>query len=229
MVVPAIDLRGGRCVRLLRGDPAAETAYSDDPISVARRFEAEGASLLHVVDLDAALGEGSNRDLVGAICREVSIPVQTGGGLRSLDDVDDVLRLGAARAVLGTQAVLDRWFVGTAVERHGEAIVVAVDALEGRAMIRGWRDAGPPIARLLAELPAPRFLVTGIASDGTLEGPDLALYEDVRAQTDRPVLASGGVRTLPDVRALAAVGVEGVVVGKALYEGTLSLAEVLAR
>lgn len=231
IVIPAIDLRGGRCVRLTQGDPGRERAYLDDPVAVARRFEADGAPWLHVVDLDAALEEGSSRDVVAAICRAVDVPVQTGGGLRTGAAVDAALAAGAARAVLGTAAAADPTFVTRAVERHGERIVVAVDVRDGRVATRGWREAGPPVEEALPALDragAPRFLVTSVAVDGTLEGPDLALYGRVTALTGRPVLASGGVGSLQDVRRLAATGVEGVVVGKALYDGRLTLAEAVA-
>ncbi|HEY7281049.1 MAG TPA: 1-(5-phosphoribosyl)-5-[(5-phosphoribosylamino)methylideneamino] imidazole-4-carboxamide isomerase [Actinomycetota bacterium] len=231
IVVPAIDLRGGRCVRLLRGDPGHAVEYGDDPVAMARRFEDAGAPMLHVVDLDAALEEGDNRAAILSVCESVSIPVQTGGGLHQLQDVDRVLALGAARAVLGTAAVRDPSLVRRAVERHGDRIVVAVDTRDGRVMIRGWRDAAGPLERFLPVLEAagaPRFLVTSIGSDGTLEGPDLPLYHQVLELTGRPLIASGGVADAGDLAALAGLGVEAAVVGKALYEGTLTLAEAVA-
>lgn len=226
IVVPAIDLRGGSCVRLERGDPARATEYREDPVEVALRFAEAGAELLHVVDLDAALGTGSNWQLVRSICRSAGVRCQVGGGLRAAEAMEDALGAGAARAVLGTAAALDPGFVRDIVARHGERIVVAVDVREDRAMVRGWQEEGPPLRELLPALDdagAPRYLVTSIAVDGTLEGPDLALYERVRSLTDRPVLASGGVRTVDDLRALAALGMEGAVVGKALYQGTVPL------
>ena len=229
IVVPAIDVRGGRCVRLLRGDPSRETVYDLDPVAVARRWAESGASLLHVVDLDAALETGSNRQTVGTICRAVQARVQTGGGLRSLDAVKEALHAGAARAVLGTQAALDAGFVSECVEHVGERVVVAVDVAGDRVMVRGWTEEGPALDDTIRSLDgagAPRFLVTSIVSDGTLEGPDLPLYERVRRLTDVPVQASGGVRNAADVRALARLGLEAVIVGKALYEGRLSLGEV---
>jgi phosphoribosylformimino-5-aminoimidazole carboxamide ribotide isomerase len=231
IVIPAIDLRGGRCVRLTRGDPSQQTTYSDDPVATAVRFQTEGAQLLHLVDLDAALGTGSNGDTITSVCSTISIPVQVGGGLRSDDAVDAAFQMGAHRAVLGTAAVTDPSFVRRQVEAHGDAIVVAVDVRDGRAMVRGWQDEGPALEDILTELDragAPRYLVTAIDADGTLAGPNVSLYGSVQARTDRPVLASGGVGTLDHLRNLAAAGVEGVVVGKALYEGTLSLTDALA-
>lgn len=230
IVVPAIDLRNGRCVRLTNGDPTRATVYDNDPVEAARRFERDGAALLHVVDLDAALDEGSSRSAVAAICASVSIPVQVGGGLRSLPAIDEVLASGAAGAVVGTRAAEDPSFLTAAVERFGGRLVVALDVLAGQAMVRGWRRAGGALERLLPLLEAAgagRFLVTSIAVDGTLAGPDLELYRQVQQLTDRPVLASGGVRTNRDLTALSSLGIEGAIVGKALYEGTLSLNEAV--
>jgi len=231
IVVPAIDLRSGRCVRLTNGDPARATVYENDPVEAARGFERDGAALLHVVDLDAALDEGSSRSAVAAICASVSIPVQVGGGLRSLPAIDEVLASGAARAVVGTRAAEDPSFLTAAVEEFGGQLVVALDVLTGQAMVRGWRQAGGALERLLPLLEAAgagRFLVTSIAVDGTLAGPDLELYRQVLGLTDRPVLASGGVRTNRDLTALNSLGIEGAIVGKALYEGTLSLGQAVA-
>lgn len=230
IVIPAIDLRGGRCVRLFRGDVAAETVYETDPVELAERFQAEGARRLHVVDLDAARGEGSNRDIVREICRAVAIPVQLGGGLRTLAAIEEALADGAARAILGTAAAADPGFVAEAVERFGDGILVAVDVRDGRVATHGWQELGPRLEEAiptLAAAGAPRFLVTSIHRDGTMDGPDLALYRRVGEITDRPVIASGGVRAADDVRALRDLGLEAVVVGKALYAGTLRLEEVV--
>jgi len=230
IVIPAIDLRGGRCVRLFRGDPTAETVYDADPVAVARGFEAEGARRLHVVDLDAALGSGSNRDVVVAICRNVAIPVQLGGGIRSVESVQRALADGAERAILGTGAILDPGLVADAVRRFGDRIAVAVDVRGHELALRGWRDRGPRVEeaiRTLCDAGAPRLVVTSVQRDGTMDGPDLSLYERVLAMTDLPVIASGGVRKAEDVRALRDLGLEGVVVGKALYAGTLRLSEVV--
>jgi phosphoribosylformimino-5-aminoimidazole carboxamide ribotide isomerase len=230
IVIPAIDLRGGRAVRLVRGDPNEETAYADDPVAVAERFQEEGARRLHVVDLDAALDEGSNADAVKAICHAVAIPVQVGGGIRSLEALGAILETGAARAILGTAAAADPAFVTRAVEEYAEHVVVGVDVRAGRLMVRGWTEEGPDLEDAIAALDeagAPRYLVTSIARDGTLEGPDTALYGRVLRLTDRPLIASGGVRDAEDVWALRDLGCEAVVTGKALYERTLKLSQVI--
>jgi phosphoribosylformimino-5-aminoimidazole carboxamide ribotide isomerase len=230
IVIPAIDLRGGRCVRLFRGDVDAETAYDDHPVEIARRFEMDGARRLHVVDLDAARDEGSNREVIKDICRNVAIPVQLGGGIRTLDAIDEALEDGAARAILGTAAALDPGFVTDAVRRFGDRMVVAVDVRDGRVMTHGWREDGPPLddaLKALDEANAPRLLVTSIVRDGTMDGPDLDLYRRTLELTDRPVMASGGVRVADDVWALREIGVEAVVIGKAMYAGTLKMHEVV--
>jgi phosphoribosylformimino-5-aminoimidazole carboxamide ribotide isomerase len=231
IIIPAVDIRGGRVVRLVRGDPDQQTEYGDDPAAAAARFEERGARWIHVVDLDAAFGTGSNRELVGAACRAVGVSVQVGGGLRSLEAVDEVIAAGAARAILGTAAAWDPGFVRVAVDRHGERVAVAVDVQDGRAAVRGWKDIGAPIEQLIPSLEnagTPRFIVTSVGSDGAMSGPDLALYEQVRGLTDLPVIASGGVRNVDDLRALSELGVEGAVVGRAVHEGTLPLEEALA-
>jgi phosphoribosylformimino-5-aminoimidazole carboxamide ribotide isomerase len=229
IVIPAVDLRGGRAVRLRRGDPNEETAYANDPVAIAQRFQEQGARRLHVIDLDAALGEGDNREAITAICRAVVVPVQVGGGIRSLEAAAAVFEAGAARAILGTAAAADATFVERAVEEFAERVVVAVDVRGGRLMIDGWREEGPELESAMAGLNdagAPRYLVTAIARDGTLDGPDLTLYRQVLKLTDRPVIASGGVRNAEDVWALRDVGCEAAVTGKALYEKTLKLSQV---
>jgi phosphoribosylformimino-5-aminoimidazole carboxamide ribotide isomerase len=230
IVIPAIDLRGGRAVRLLRGNPQDETAYAHDPVQVAERFQEEGARRLHVVDLDAALEQGHNRDVVQAICHAVAIPVQVGGGIRTLGDIGAMMEVGAARAILGTAAAADPTFVARAVEEFAERVVVAVDVRGGRVMVRGWQEEGPELEEAVAALDeagTPRYLVTSIARDGTLDGPDMRLYTQVLKLTDTPVIASGGVRDADDIWALRDMGCEAAVAGKALYERTLKLSQVI--
>lgn len=230
IVIPAIDLREGRCVRLFRGDYAAETVYHDDPVEVAVRFQTAGARRLHVVDLDAARQQGSNRRIVREICRRVAIPVQLGGGLRTISAIERAIEDGAARAILGTAAARDPGIVAEAVERFGDHVLVAVDVKDGRVMTHGWQLEGPRLEEAVAALAgagAPRLLVTSVQKDGTMDGPDVELYTRVLELTGLPVVASGGVRVADDVRALRDLGLEAVVVGKALYSGTMRLEEVV--
>ncbi|MGH2525907.1 MAG: HisA/HisF-related TIM barrel protein, partial [Actinomycetota bacterium] len=205
-------------------------AYDDHPVEIARRFEMDGARRLHVVDLDAARDEGSNREVIKDICRNVAIPVQLGGGIRTVDAIREALEDGAARAILGTAAALDPDFVADSVRRFGDRVVVALDVRDGRVMTHGWREDGPSLddaLKALNESNAPRMLVTSIVRDGTMDGPDLDLYRRTLELTDRPVIASGGVRVADDVWALREIGVEAVVIGKAMYAGTLKMHEVV--
>lgn len=230
IVIPAIDVRAGRAVRLTKGIAGSETVYTEDPAEVAARFVAEGATWLHLVDLDAALGSGGNPEVVRAVIATAGVPVEVGGGLRSVADVEHALALGASRVVLGTAAVTDRVILEELAARFSDRIVVAIDTDGTDVLIRGWTDTAGPLSDILPALEAagaPRFLATAVDRDGTLEGPDVALYERLTALTSRPVLASGGVADADDVRALAKTSVEGVVVGKALYEGKLTVADAM--
>ncbi len=235
-VFPAIDLRRGRCVRLVRGDPNAETVYGDDPVAAAERWVAEGAEWLHVVNLDGAFGEDSpNPRAVQAIVRAVPVPVQFGGGLRTLADVERALEWGVARVVLGTVAVTNPDLVRQVVERFGpERVVVAVDARDDRVVTHGWQSEAPldifTLAEQVKQLGVQRLLYTDVTRDGTLSGPNIARTGELAHRSGLRVIASGGVRSLDDilqVRWLAGYGVEGVVVGQALYKGLVSLAEAL--
>lgn len=229
IVIPAIDLRGGKVVRLTEGDPARQTVYQDDPIATAGRFERQGATWIHVVDLDASLETGLNTDMIGRISDEVSLRLQVGGGLRSAAAIRAAVQSGADRIVLGSKAT-DSPFLRKVLDEHGDRVVVAVDVRDGLAMLKGWQEAGPPIDQFIPQLDAAgchRYLVTAIAADGKLGGPDVDLYRRVLELTDRPVLASGGIRSTKDLKSLSDLGVEGAVVGKALYEGQLDLAEAL--
>jgi len=232
-VIPAIDLRGGRCVRLLHGDFAQETVFSDDPAATALRWQAEGATRLHVVDLEGSRdGEARNLDAIAAILRALSIPVQVAGGIRDEAGARRLLDLGAERVVLGTAAVRDPDLVARLVRHSPEAVIVAVDARDGVVRTDGWTaSAGvsaADLARQMASLGVRRFLYTDIGRDGALTGPNIAAYRALRAELDAAVLASGGVARAEDIAALAATGVEGVVVGRALYTGDLRLADALA-
>jgi phosphoribosyl isomerase A len=184
-----------------------------------------------VVDLDAALGDGSNRKAVEAVCSAIDVPVQVGGGLRTMEVVEDALAAGASRVVLGSAAVWSPGFVRQAVERCGHRVVVAVDVRGDRAMARGWKEERPPVRELLPQLDdagAPRYLVTSIQVDGTMEGPDVELYRRFGRLTDRPLIASGGVGSTDDLRILTEAGVEAAIVGRALYEGRMSLRDAMA-
>jgi phosphoribosylformimino-5-aminoimidazole carboxamide ribotide isomerase len=230
-VIPSIDIRGGRCVRLFQGDYAQETVFDADPVAVARRWEAEGATRIHVVDLEGARdGEPANMAVIAAICRAVQVPVQLGGGMRDAATIRRVLDAGVERAIIGTAAT-DPERARELIEAFGERLVIGIDARDGRVAVRGWKETTEVEAVLLAQsleaLGARRVIHTDIARDCTLEGPNIAAMRTMAEALHIPVIASGGVGCAEDVHRLAAlapVGVEGVIIGRALYTGAVSLA-----
>jgi phosphoribosylformimino-5-aminoimidazole carboxamide ribotide isomerase len=233
IVYPAIDLRGGRCVRLFEGAFDRETVYGDDPLAVARRWEAAGAAWLHVVDLDGArAGRPVQRDLVAAICGAVGIPVQVGGGLRDEAAVQAVLAAGAARAVVGTLAIRHPERCARLCRAHPGRVAVGLDARDGRLRAGGWTEDGgieaSALAARAADLGAAAVIYTDIGRDGTERGPDLDGTRAVARAAGVPVIASGGVGSLDDVRAVAALPVAGLIIGRALYTGAVALADALA-
>lgn len=232
-IYPAIDLRGGCCVRLKQGDYAQETQYDADPIAVARRWEEQGAGWLHLVDLDGAkTGRPVNGDTIRAIRRTVKIPCQVGGGLRNDSHVDEVLSWGVERVVIGTRALADpAWFRGVC-ERHPKRVVLGLDARDGRVATHGWLEqsehSAVDVARHASAWPLAAIIYTDILKDGMLEGPNFDSLEEIRQAVSLDVIASGGVTTVADVRHLAELKLAGCIIGRALYEGRINLAEALA-
>lgn len=229
-VFPALDLLDGRVVRLAQGDFRRVTEYAADPVDVAQGWLRAGATWVHVVDLDGARhGFPRHLNVVSALAR-VGLRVQVGGGLRTEEAVEQALQAGADRVVVGTRAVLDPGWLERLCVRWGEHVVVALDTRGGRVVIRGWTEATlltvEEAARRTLQCGASRLLVTDVAADGVLAGPNLPLYRTL-VSSGASVVASGGVRHADDVRALRKVGVDGVVVGRALYEGTLRLEDAL--
>lgn len=233
-VIPAIDLRGGRCVRLRQGDYARETVFDADPAAVAGRFEAEGALRIHLVDLDGAReGRPVNIEAVRAILARVQVPCQLGGGVRDEATVRAWLDGGVERVIIGTQALKDpAWFRALVAKSPGR-IVLGLDARDGRVATEGWLDVSSVEAAELAEqfddLPLAAVVYTDIARDGMLEGPNLAATEALARRLRAPVIASGGVGSLEDLARLARLPVAGCIVGRALYEGRFRLSEALER
>jgi phosphoribosylformimino-5-aminoimidazole carboxamide ribotide isomerase len=234
IVIPAIDLREGRCVRLREGRADAETVFSDDPLATAARWVEAGAERLHVVDLDGAFaGAPRQTDLIARIVEAVHpIPVEAGGGLRDMAAVETVLRAGVAWAVVGTRAAVDRAFLAEVGRRFGERLIVAADARGERVAIRGWTETGEltvvELGRQAREAGAAALLYTDVTRDGTELGPNVATTAAVARAVGLPVLASGGVASVEDLVSLAAVpGVAGTVVGRALYTGAIDLHDAL--
>ncbi len=233
-IVPAVDVKRGRCVRLLQGRAEAETVFADDPVAMARRWEAAGASRLHVVDLDGAFeGRPAQTAVVREIIRALAIPVQVGGGLREVTHVEAVLEAGARWVIVGTRAALDSGFLGDVCDRFEDRIIVGVDASDGRVAVDGWTRVldldALALARDAAVAGAAAIIYTDIARDGMEAGPNVWSTASVARAAGIPVFASGGVGSLDDIRQLAAVpGVAGVIVGRALYSGTVDFRRALA-
>lgn len=234
LLFPAIDLRGGKCVRLERGDPSREKQYDDDPVARAKSFVAAGARALHVVDLDGAFGSGENQVALRAICTGVDVPVQTGGGVRVREDVQARIDAGASRIVLGTVLIEDPESARAIVSAFGDRIVAGIDARGDRVATRGWQnDAGvsrDDLVRDVAAWGVGRIVYTEIARDGMGSGYDVAALAHVAALSPARITASGGAKTLADLEAVrngTPANVDAAIIGRALYEGTIDLHEAL--
>jgi phosphoribosylformimino-5-aminoimidazole carboxamide ribotide isomerase len=232
LVIPAIDIFGGRCVQLRRGDYAHPSVYSDDPMDVAAGFADAGAERIHVVDLDAARGSGDNHGLIEAIVRRDDIKVQVAGGIRTEVQVDRLLAAGAHAVVMGTAAVREPRLLERCARNHPARVLAALDVRDDQPSVHGWTENEPlRIGILLARwdvLPLAGVIFTSIDRDGTLEGPDLKTLKRVRAMTSLPVQYSGGVSSIDEIRTVAQAGAGAVILGKALYEGRVKLEEALA-
>jgi len=236
LIIPAIDLRAGRCVRLTQGRKDTAKVYEDDPVEIARTFEAAGAQMLHVVDLDGAFSESNsrNRQVLRKIVQAIRIPVQFGGGLRLVEDVSEVIDLGVARVVIGTLAVESPDTIKTLLRRFGaEQIAVGIDAKEGRVMTSGWEKeelvSALDFALQIASLGVARIIYTDVARDGMLTGPNVEVTCAIARASGLKVTASGGVASLEDIERLATVdcGIDSVIVGKALYENRFTIQEAV--
>jgi len=232
LILPAIDLRGGRCVRLEQGDFKKEKVFDEDPVAVARRFEAEGAEWLHVVDLDGAReGEPRNLEAIGAIMRAVKISVEVGGGIRTTQAVEEMLDTGAQRVVVGTRAVREPEWLREVAEQFPGRIALGLDAREGLVAVEGWgkqtdRSAARTLKRF-QDLTLAAIVYTDIARDGMMSGPNVEATAALVKAGPFPVIASGGVTTVEDIRRLKAAGAAGAIIGRALYEGKLTLKAAL--
>jgi len=232
-VIPAIDIRGGRCVRLFKGDFRRETVFSPDPVEVARRFFALGASRIHIVDLDGAeKGRPENLAAVEKVARAVSIPLQFGGGLRQTEDIERALGLGVERAILGTAAVEEPDLVRRACQLFPGRIVISLDARKGHVATHGWQKGTEVKASRLLEgmaaLGVGRFVYTDIERDGTLTRPNFAAIRELISTTALPIVSSGGIARLEHLEKLRDLGVEGAIIGRAIYTGDIDLGQAIA-
>lgn len=235
LVIPAIDLKGGKCVRLLRGDLQAETVYGDDPVAMGRRWQEAGARYLHVVDLDGAVsGTPVNGAAIAGLCSALSIPVEVGGGVRTIERAGAVLALGADRVIFGTAALEQPALVADACRRFPGRVAVGIDAREGKVAVKGWLETSDvtaiDLARKLEGAGVACIIYTDIERDGTQQGVNVAATRALAEAIEIPVIASGGVGSLADIEALLpceAAGVTGVIVGRALYTGAVRLEDAL--
>ncbi|MFZ5354533.1 MAG: 1-(5-phosphoribosyl)-5-[(5-phosphoribosylamino)methylideneamino]imidazole-4-carboxamide isomerase [Bacillota bacterium] len=232
-IYPAVDIMNGKCVRLKEGDKGKATVYNENPIEAALYWKEKGAKQLHVIDLDGAFaGKSKNLKLIGDIIREVGIPVQVGGGLRSAEDIKAVLDIGAAKAVIGTGAVMDEDFLQKCITDFREQAVVSIDARNGLVATNGWVNLSEVsafnFARKMVEKGIRNIVYTDISKDGMLKGPDFSGIDKMCSIELIRVTASGGITTLEDLERLKTIGVEGAIIGKALYNGNIKLEEALA-
>lgn len=233
VIYPAIDILNGKCVRLMQGDYGRSETYSEDPLQVAHRWQNEGARVLHVVDLDGARdGTFANAGVISSIIQETALKVQVGGGIRTLESVERWIEAGVARVIIGTAALRNPQLVAEAAGRFGERVVVGIDAKDGFVAVEGWTQVSPKkaldFAREMEHAGVASIIYTDISRDGMLSGVNLGAMEEMVRAVRVPIIASGGVGSLEDLRALSATGVAGVIVGKALYTGAVALKDALA-
>jgi phosphoribosylformimino-5-aminoimidazole carboxamide ribotide isomerase len=232
-LIPAIDLMNGKIVRLIRGDPKTAKVYDQfgGPVETAKKWRAEGATKLHIIDLDAAFGTGDNLSVIAEIAESVELPIQVGGGIRTIETAQKLLTMGINQVILGALAFSNPKAITQIQQKFGtETVIVALDNRNGKIMVEGWKTPTSGIKRALEKFTAlevKMFLVTSITKDGTLSGPDLKTLSEVRQYPNVEIIAAGGIGSLNDLVALKRVGVEGVVIGKALYEGRFTLKEAL--
>lgn len=232
ILFPAIDIRGGKCVRLIQGDYAQEIVYNDSPTDMAQEWQRQGAEYIHVVDLDGAkTGDSANKLAIEAIAKAVTIPVQVGGGIRTMDIVDSHIKSGVARVIIGTAAIQDPEFLKQAVEKYGDQIAVSIDARNGLVATDGWTETSDvkavDLLQDLVGIGVKTVVYTDIMKDGMLQGPNFEELQTMNEASSIDIIASGGVSTESDITTLAAHNMYGAIIGKALYEGNLSLEKLL--
>ena len=231
IIFPAIDIRGGKCVRLYQGKFNRETIYDNNPIEIAKKWEKAGAQYLHVVDLDGALtGELVNKSLIDGMLNTVNIPIQVGGGIRTLERAEEILNLGVERVIVGTSAIKEEGFVKRLIDKFQEKVVVSIDAKDGYVCVDGWTNSSEikavDFARKLEETGVKNIVYTDIAKDGTMIGPNLYELRKLSESVGINIIASGGMGKKEDVKALEEMNLYGAIIGKALYEGKINLEEL---
>jgi phosphoribosylformimino-5-aminoimidazole carboxamide ribotide isomerase len=224
-VLPAIDIKGGKCVQLVGGKPGTEKVAIDDVLGVARKWQTEGAEMIHIIDLDSALGTGSNVSMIEMLVADLSIPVQVGGGIRTLEQVQRLFDIGCERVIVGTKAILDRPFVAKLADLYPDGIVVALDSVANEILIQGWQEGSGKdllqVANDLSTLPIFGFLYTNVEVEGRLKGFDPIPIKALKESTDKPLIVSGGITTVGDLESLRMMGAHSAVVGMAIYTGKI--------
>lgn len=231
IIFPAIDIRGGRCVRLYQGEYDKETVYNNDPVAIAEKWEKEGAKYLHIVDLDGALtGELVNKELIKRIVNSVDVPIQVGGGIRTLERAKEILDLGVTRIIVGTSAIKKKGFTQALIENFGERVVVSIDAKDVYVCVDGWTNSSEieaiEFAKELEEIGVKTIVYTDISKDGTMIGPNLYELDRLKKNVNIDIIASGGIGRKEDIEDLRRMNLYGAIVGKALYEGRISMKEL---
>jgi phosphoribosylformimino-5-aminoimidazole carboxamide ribotide isomerase len=231
-IIPAVDIRGGRCVRLYQGDYDRETVFEEDPVTAALTWSSQGARWLHIVDLDGAIaGEPQNMEVVRAVIKETGLLIELGGGIRQDDVAEKLLRQGVGRIVLGTAAIENRELVKGLCQKFAESVAVSLDARDGKIAIHGWRKDTLVevlhLSREMTEVGVRRFIYTDIRRDGTLTEPNFDMMERLIAGTNVPIIVAGGISRLEHLRRIKELGAEGAIIGKALYTGDINLGEAI--
>ncbi|ACV25336.1 1-(5-phosphoribosyl)-5-[(5-phosphoribosylamino)methylideneamino]imidazole-4-carboxamide isomerase [Methanocaldococcus fervens] len=231
LIIPAVDLKDKKCVQLIQGDPNKKHLEIDNPVEVAKKFVEDGAEYLHIVDLDAALGTGNNRDVIKNIINEINVPVEVGGGIRSLDVAKELIDMGVDRVIVGTKAILEPKFIDDLNKEIGkDKIVLAVECKEGKVAIKGWKekiDKTPIEVIKDFEDKVGYILFTNVDVEGLLKGINVEIIKEIIDKTDIPIIYSGGVTSMDDIKALKELDIYGVVIGSALYKGLIDLKEAI--
>jgi len=231
-IIPSVDIRDGNCVRLYQGDYSQETVFSDDPVDVALKWQSMGAPRLHIIDLDgASQGVPGNMEIIRVLAKAILVPTQLGGGIRRMETIEQLLKAGIERVILGTAAVEDPLLVREACRRYPDSIIVSIDTRDGWVATRGWqsetRTTGVALAKTMAQLGVKRFIYTDIGRDGTLTEPNFSAIAELISETGLPVIASGGISSLIHIKMLKQLGAEGAIIGKALYTGDIKLKQAI--
>lgn len=231
MVLPAVDIKDGKCVQLVGGKPGTEKVVMDDAVDVAMRWQSEGAEMIHVIDLDSALGSGSNEALIEKLVGQLDVPVQVGGGVRTLEKVQRLFDIGVERVIVGTKAIEDRRFLEELSAQYSDGIVVALDSISSEVLVRGWQEKSGKdlldLAKDYSSLPIFGFLYTNVEIEGKLQGIDPVPIRALLDTTDKPLIVSGGITTLGDLDMLARMGVNSAVVGMAIYTSKINFRDAV--